>query len=1166
MIFIKNNIITFSLYYFTTLIIVKLMLDPTQAILVWPAAGVGIATALIWGYRVIPGLYLAQVGITFLLYSSDIHDIHDFYKSNLFIIIGMSRCYLGAFLIRYFVGPSYSLVSHQSILKFFIIGGILANFISTIAYDFLKYYLDYKNSLLFNESSLDWWFGDIFGFVIFAPITLMLICKPRSIWRPRLFSVGLPMILVLLSVIFIYNKYQKIDNKRVIEQLQITNNLIASKLEQNNNWINKLIDSSLYHFVPKENSQNSINNYFSNLKNSNNGANAIIWELNGKVNYVKVSTKYSKNQFDNIKNLDYETLRDEFILSPQKNYFSKHLEKTNDFINLYEFSKSRNKELFTIFVVHNPTDQIKILIKKFRMLNTTISLKIDNSDRMIPIHESITRDPEKNIIIKSDFKFNNEIWTLVNQPSARYLFHNKSNLSSIIAKIGLMLTGLIGMMLMILSGKNTILNKEVKKRTLDLDNRAENFKNRKIEYQKLIEQHPVTLWRQNLSTKKMSYISNKVEGLYGYSIESWLEEEDFWINHIHKNDRGNIQKIIGNSIVNKEPFELQYRFITKDNSIAWIKDVINIRHDVDSNIQLIGLMVDITETHKAKLKQSISETKYRTLFKHATDALLIIDLNDGSFKDLNEKAIKMLGIENIDKPLSLSDVSILTQPNGSTSKKLLEKIYRKVIQSNTITFEWFMLNHKQEEILCNIELIKLPDDNNIALADISDITDKKLHEKKINQLAYYDNLTKLPNREYFYSKFSYFHERATIEKKFSTIIYLDLDRFKILNDSLGHQAGDELLKLVAQRIRKAMQKKHDFCARLGGDEFIVLSKKLNETIEGALETSLEKSERIIESLNEPYQLGDYEHHITPSIGISIFPVHGKTLDQIIHHADVAMYKSKSKGKNAITIYQANMVKHVGERLELEQAIRQALDQKEFRLFYQLQHNTKSDSLSVEALLRWHRLEELNINTEKLIDLVEEIGLTNELGHWVFDCACAQLESWQKQGKKIKTVAINVSSKQFHQKSFIQQIKSIISSYNINPSQIVIELTEAVIIEDIDSLTNKLIELREYGIKISLDDFGTGYSSLAYLQKLPVDQLKIDKMFIDELTANTASKHIVKTIIDLANLLDIEIIAEGVEKKEQFEILKHLGCINFQGFYFAQPVPVEDIILQHQLPK
>ncbi|MBL4661510.1 MAG: EAL domain-containing protein [Alcanivoracaceae bacterium] len=1140
--YLKKNLITFSFYFVITFIVISLMKEPTQAITVWPAVGIGIIVALVWGYKVIPALYFAELGIGLLLYPHPLetYSLLDFATSNAFIFAGIFRCYLGAFLIKYFIGYPNSLISYQSILKFFLIIGTLSTFISTILYSLIKYLLNLIELTSFRLNFLDWWSGDLLGFIIFAPFTMIFISQPKSIWRPRYLTVGLPVIFSFLSVIFIYNKTYHNDIGRTSVNLKIKSELLTTKINQQMNWMGDFSNNLPIHFSP------SIDTQLDFLLDNNKNIKAIIVIQHGEDILIKLAKKnHVPTRLAVLESFDFDKL----IAEKQNLLHSTHyVKELGEFINIFDL----NNKSIKLIIIGNISELFGDLLSKYDLDQVEVLIDLNNNSEAIILQKRTGLLPKDEVIIQSTLNFNNENWSLLMLPTVDYFREHQPSLNNIIAKLGFLFAGLIGVMLLIITGKTTLTDIQVKERTLDLDIQTKDLKTRKKQYQTLIEQHPVILWRQNTDDNTMEYISKKVEKLFGHKLQNWLSEENFWINNIHEDDKINVVEIIEKSLQDKTPFELEYRFIKADSSIAWVKDVINIIENNNYKTQLVGLMIDVTETQEAKKRHSISEKKYRTLFKHAADPLIIINLDDNTLKDFNQKANALFGSNNIHEQMTLSHFSPTYQPDGSNSEKRLRKILRKLEENKYFNFEWIMLNNKHQEIICNIGLVKLPEqDNNIALANITDITEKKLHEKKINQLAYYDNLTKLPNREYFYSKFEYFHKLAIEKKMYGTIIYLDLDRFKILNDSLGHQAGDELLKMVAQRIRK-VSRKHDFCARLGGDEFVILTKKVKSSIETTLETSLVKSELILEALNEPYQLGDYEHHITPSIGISLFPSGVATTDQILHQADIAMYASKEKGKNTITIYQAKMIKLVSERLKIEKAIRQAFEQNEFQLHYQPQINENNEVLSVEALLRWDKLKELKINTEDLINTIEQIGLTHELGYWVFDQACAQLERWQNQGHAIKSVAVNVSAKQFHQRLFTDQIKSVIKSYNIKASQIIIELTEAVVIEDIITLVDKLNELKQYGVRISLDDFGTGYSSLAYLKYLPIDQLKIDKMFIKELSSDKATIHIVETIISLTNSMNIELIAEGIETKEQFEILKQLGCKNFQGYYFSKP--------------
>ena len=1132
------------------------MNEPTQSILMWPAAGIGIIAALVWGYRVLPGLYLAELGISIVLYkfANEDFNLTNFAAANVFIIAGLFRSYFGAYLIKNIIGYPNSLISYQSIIKFFLIVAPIATIASTILYNLIKYYLGYLEPDSFTLDFFDWWIGDLLGFIIFAPFTMIFLCQPKSIWRPRYLTVGLPVIFIFLAVIFIYNKTHFSNIERVNNNLNIKNEILISKINQNIAWTREIINRSKEKFLSIGDPTIRLDNYFHNisLEENNKVLKAIIWIENNNTHYVKISKKYNPKKFITLETYDYTKFIDASTLNTRILSPTKYIKELGEFINIFHLRK--NGYTADIILIHNVSDLIQELIKTYDLENITILLNIDNSDKTITIKKAGNSYPIKKVTIKTPLNFADEIWTLSLIPTTAYYKRNISQLNYIIAKLGFLFAGLIGGMLLIITGKTTLTDIQVRERTLDLDSQAKDLRNRKKQYQALIEQHPVILWRQDIENNTMEYISKKVEGRFGYALKKWLTDENFWINNIHPDDQNRVCSIIDKALEDEQPFELEYRFICSDSSIAWVRDVVNVIHNQNNQTQLVGLMIDVTETQEAKQRQNISESKYRTLFKHAADPLIIINLDENVIKDFNEKAISLFGSKNIRNQISLCYLSPNYQPDGSHSEKRLIKIYRKLEENKYFNFEWIMLNNQHKEIICNIELVKLPEqDNNIALANITDVTEKRLHEKKINQLAYYDNLTKLPNREYFYSKFEYFHNLAISKGMYGTIIYLDLDRFKILNDSLGHQAGDELLRMVAQRI-KSVAKKNDFCSRLGGDEFVILTKKFESSIESTLESSLVKSELILEALNEPYQLGDYEHFITPSIGISLFPSGNTTTDQIIHQADIAMYASKEKGKNTITIYQPKMIKLVGERLRVEKAIRQAFDKGEFQLHYQPQLNINNEILSVEALLRWGKSKELNTNIEDLIDTIEQIGLTHELGYWVFDQACSQLENWNKQDHSIKSIAVNVSAKQFHQKLFTSQIISVIESYKIEPSQIIIELTEAVVIEDLFSLIAKLNELKEYGIRISLDDFGTGYSSLAYLKHLPIDQLKIDKMFIEEISIDEASRKIVKTIIDLAQSMNIELIAEGIETAAQFKILKQLGCRNFQGFYFSKPIP------------
>ena len=1142
---LKNNIITFLSYTLFTLLIVKTVIFPNQILLVWPAVGIGIVVTLAWGRSVLPALYLAQLFLNILFSSHELNELtfDDLLFIHSYIFIGIFRCYLGAFLIRYYIGYPSSYITYQSVIKLIAIG-LVTPFMTSILYILSNIYFDISKSNSFLSDTLNWWLGDVLGFIIFVPLTLIFISQPRQVWKPRIFTVAIPILLIFSSVLFIYNKSVLIDNQRSFDNFKLKNQIVVNTINAYNSQFSKIIQSISTHKLTSLDSQ--FNQYF----NSEMGKYGLIESIsimkNGTIkNYPINSSKNNKERIilnNYIKKSKFTNEKSPLFKEPKSTNYIKILR-----FDLYEGT-------VYAFISINFTKIKKILLLN-DLKNTHAHLTSTFSNNIIKVNDELDENHYNYSSTSALFLFD-ESFNLTLVPTNQYFLGQESNLNSIIATIGFLFTGLVTLMLLIITGKTIYTKIKVKEKTLELDQKLSEFKESKQNYRNLIEQHPIVLWRQNITNSKMTYISKKVEKILGYSLNDWLKSENFWLNHIHDNDKDYVSQKIAQSINLNKSFELEYRFHKANGEIAYIKDIVNI--DKEGSTQLIGLMIDDTVTKKALKKQVTSENKYRTLFKYAVDPIIIIDLENKNILDFNKKALKLFSLEDVKKGYTLNDFSTEFQADGSSSKKKLSKIYKKIVKKTTISFEWLMLKPNKEEIICKIEFVKLPTDNrNILLASISDITDIKNHERKITQLAYYDNLTKIPNREYFYSKFEYFHQLAIDTSVYGTVIYLDLDRFKLLNDSLGHQAGDELLKMVAQRI-KAAARKNDICARLAGDEFIILTKNFHPNMEAALESSFIKAELILESLNNPYQLGNYEHYITPSIGISLFPETNKTIDQIVHQADIAMYVSKDRGKNTITIYQEDMVKFVNKHLEIENAIKQAFVNNEFLLHYQPQVDCNGNTVAAEALLRWKQSKKYAINTENLVDTIEKIGLIHELGYWIFDHACYQLKQWEKEGNALQSIAINVSAKQFKQKLFVDQIKSIILSNKVNPSQIIIELTEAILVEDIYSLTTKLKSLRDYGIQISLDDFGTGYSSLAYLKMLPINQLKIDKMFVNDLYTNASAQKVVKTIINLANSLKIDLVAEGIENKEQFEILKNLGCNKFQGFYFSKALPSEDL--------
>ncbi len=462
-----------------------------------------------------------------------------------------------------------------------------------------------------------------------------------------------------------------------------------------------------------------------------------------------------------------------------------------------------------------------------------------------------------------------------------------------------------------------------------------------------------------------------------------------------------------------------------------------------------------------------------------------------------------------------------------------------------------------------LTIAKVKDTNSIAtnyVISIVDITIRKNAEEEIQSLAFYDPLTHLPNRRLLLDRLNLALINSSRSGKDVALLFLDLDHFKTLNDSLGHDIGDILLKQVAERLTSCIRDS-DTAARIGGDEYLVMLENLSEqSIEAAAQAKI-ISEKILFALNQPYQLNKNEYQSTVSVGVALFGNQNISQDELLKHADIAMYQAKKAGRNSVCFYDPQMQHTIHARLELERELREAIEKQQFKLYYQIQVDHLGYPLGAEALIRWQHPERGLVSPLQFIQLAEETGLILPIGQWVLEAACAQLKIWEQSAhSSALTISINVSAKQFRQEGFVNQVQTAVNRYAINPKLLKLELTESILLESIEATITIMNDLKKTGIRFSLDDFGTGYSSLQYLKRLPLSQLKIDQSFVRDIVSDTNDKVIVRTIIAMAQSMELEVIAEGVETIEQRQLLQNTGCMKFQGYLFGKPVSIEEFDL------
>ena len=556
-----------------------------------------------------------------------------------------------------------------------------------------------------------------------------------------------------------------------------------------------------------------------------------------------------------------------------------------------------------------------------------------------------------------------------------------------------------------------------------------------------------------------------------------------------------------------------------------------------------ALKLHIDEHQKVYSALLASKQRLRTIITNAPVVLFALDEN-AVFTLSEGKGLARMGL----KPGGLVGHCAFELfehiPNfyEDFQKALRGESVSPILEINNIIFEcWYsvVLNDKGEV--------------NGLIGVATDITERKHAEKRLVQLANYDSLTGLPNRTLFRDRLMHAVAQAHRKETLVALLFLDLDRFKLINDSLGHHAGDELLKIVSERLL-ANARETDTVARLGGDEFTVILEGLTST-----DDATKVARKILEVMGKPFHLDGHEVFVTTSVGIALFPVDGEDIDELLKNADTAMYRAKEQGRNNYQFYTADMNAKAVEHLIMESSLRHALDRDEFVLHYQPQVDLHSREITgVEALIRWNHPELGLLYPNQFMSLAEETGLIISIGEWVLKSACMQAAQWQKNNLPSMRLAVNLSALQFRMTNLVETVSAALDDSGLDAKYLELEITESFLMDDVNSAISKLCDLACLGVHIAIDDFGTGYSSLSYLKQLPLNTLKIDQSFVRDISSDPDDEAIVEAIIALGQTMHLRVMAEGVESEEQLNFLKSRGCDQAQGFLISHPVTASEI--------
>lgn len=648
--------------------------------------------------------------------------------------------------------------------------------------------------------------------------------------------------------------------------------------------------------------------------------------------------------------------------------------------------------------------------------------------------------------------------------------------------------------------------------------------------------------------RRVIYWNLGSEVLYGYSKEEALGKklEDLIIpRFMHE------PVISGHRDWVKNDIEIPASEITLHNKAGHDVHVFS-SHVMFTNKQMKKQMycidIDLADAIKAQAQVVFKEHMLKTVFEATPDIFFLME-EDSTIIDYYASNHNNLLLQ----PEQFLGKTITDVLPAEVAKKFQYHIDKSIQHKGTLTFG-YELSLPQGITYFEARMSHLPQYRQLVTI-VRDITEQHKSSEIIRQHAYYDALTLLPNRFLSLDRLSQMIHSAEQEPKNITVFFLDLDDFKKVNDSLGHEVGDKLLIEAAKRLNKIICKK-DTLGRLGGDEFIILSEDLNDR-----NSVVAVIDNILNVFKAPFYIQDRELILSLSIGIAEFPGNGHCVSDLLRNADTAMYQAKALGRNSYSFFTKEMNTTMLRRFEIEEQMHGALERNEFEVYYQPQLNTKSKKIiGAEALLRWHNTSLGNITPDEFIPIAEQIGLIVPIGKYVIEQALHFLNEWQQDGSDDYTIAVNLSPTQFKDNDLINFIKKSLIKANIPAKNLELEITEGVLITGQSDIGSSLIELHQLGVSLSMDDFGTGYSSLNYLREYDFDVLKIDKAFINGITSNKADRDLVKASIAMAHSLGLEVVAEGVETNEQLTILNELNCDFVQGYYFSKPIPEKDFML------
>jgi diguanylate cyclase (GGDEF)-like protein/PAS domain S-box-containing protein len=651
----------------------------------------------------------------------------------------------------------------------------------------------------------------------------------------------------------------------------------------------------------------------------------------------------------------------------------------------------------------------------------------------------------------------------------------------------------------------------------------------------------------------VEYASEGCEKLLGVAPGELLGRSRLAFDRlIHPEDRQRVRAELYRVLLAARPFEVEYRLKLADGTEKWVLERGVAFRDRHGRRMLEGFVEDVTDRRRAIEALANAESRYRSIYENTVEGIFQTSL-EGRFLSANPALARIYGYESPEELIASLDAAgrqLYVDPNRRAD---FERLIRETGSVTQFESQVYRRDGSIIWISENARAVRA-DDGRVLFYEgtVEDITERKRYQAELEFQANHDSLTGLPNRSLLEDRLRQSIGYAHRDGALVAVCFIDLDRFKVINDSLGHVSGDEVLVRVARRLRGALRE-IDTIARQGGDEFVVVLAH-----QPSVESVIDVVERMIDEVGQPFTIDGRELYVTCSVGIALYPNDGTDAGVLLRNADAAMYSAKERGRNTFQFYAPTMNAFALERLALEGSLRRATEREEFEVHYQPRVDLRTRRIvGMEALVRWRTPELGLVPPAKFIPVAEEANLIGAIGEQVLRAACRQARDWIGQGFAGIAVSVNLSARQFRHGHLVRTIERVLAETGLEPAHLELELTESTIMGHGQEFVAMLAALKRLGVRVAIDDFGTGYSNLSYLSRFPIDALKIDRSFVSDVARDQQHALLAKAVISLGHSLRLKVVAEGVETAEQLDFLRHHGCDEVQGYYFSRPVPAEE---------